>query len=173
MKFNFRHADQDHSLGILPSAAGFQAQIGEAAHDLRVIQAEQGNLTFESDDRQTRVHWVKEGRRIWLHLDGRTFVMEKTAANAGATGAGRSTESILRAPMPGNLRELLVAEGDQVEQGQLLMLLEAMKMEIRIQAPYAAKVLRIALQPGASVEKDQILVELDGDENQDESQEDN
>ena len=172
MKFNYSHADQQHSVDILPTSVGFQVQIGRQSHDLRVIQSEEGEILFELDGGQLCVHWARQGRRIWLHINGRTFELEKTVGSTAGTGALHSAESILRAPMPGNLRELLVAEGDQVEQGQLLMLLEAMKMEIRIQAPYAAMVTRVALQPGASVEKDQILVELDNAENQDANKED-
>ena len=172
MKFNYLHEDQQHSVDILPNSQGFRAQIGEGSHDLRVIQSEEGEILFELDGRQQRVHWAKEERRIWLHFNGRTIELEKTVGSTVGTGAGHSAESILRAPMPGQLRELLVAEGDQVEQGQLLMLLEAMKMEIRIQAPYAALVTRVALQPGASVEKDQILVELESDEKKNENNKD-
>lgn len=166
MKFHYRHRDTQHSLDILPSAEGFQAQIGEQSHALRVIKADEGSLLFEVDGRPHRVHWAKVGRRIWLHLDGRTYSLERSAAVSAASAAVGSGESILRAPMPGQLRELLVAEGDQVESGQLLMLLEAMKMEIRIQAPRAGVIAQIAVQAGDSVEKDQILVELEGDQNQ-------
>jgi biotin carboxyl carrier protein len=71
--------------------------------------------------------------------------------------------------MPGQVRELFVAEGDQVQKGDLLLLLEAMKMEIRIQAPRAASIKSLSLKAGDAVEKDQILVELedfDDDKNQ-------
>jgi biotin carboxyl carrier protein len=172
MKFNYSHREQDHSVDILPGSAGFRAQVGEGSHNLRVIQSEDGELLFELDGRQQSVHWAREGRRIWLHINGRTFELQKAIASTAGPGARHSAESILRAPMPGQLRELLVAEGDQVEQGQLLMLLEAMKMEIRIQAPYAALVTRVALQSGASVEKDQILVELESDEKKNENNKD-
>jgi biotin carboxyl carrier protein len=65
--------------------------------------------------------------------------------------------------MPGQVRRLAVQVGQTVNAGDVLVLLEAMKMEIRIQAPHAAKVARIAVSEGQSVEREQILVELDGE----------
>ncbi len=151
---------------ILPTTDGFQVQVDEQYHQLRVLERDQGHLLFELDGRQQRIHWAREGRRIWLHLDGHSYELEKSAGTSAAGAALQSGESILRAPMPGQVRELMVSAGDQVELGELLMMLEAMKMEIRIQAPRAGVVARVSVAAGASVEKDQILVELQRDENQ-------
>lgn len=148
-------------------------QIAEKSYAMRVLETEQGSLLFVVDGRQQRVHWAKAGRRIWLRMDGRTYALEKSTGTSARGAAGQSGASILRAPMPGLVREMMVSAGDQVELGELLLLLEAMKMEIRIQAPRDGVVARVAVATGASVEKDQILVELEGDENQDENQENN
>jgi len=54
-----------------------------------------------------------------------------------------------------------VAEGDAVESGQTLLVLEAMKMEIRIQAPMDGVVARLAVGEGDTVEREEFLVEVD------------
>ena len=65
----------------------------------------------------------------------------------------------VRAPMPAQVRAVQVPEGEVVEQGQTLLLLEAMKMEIRIKAPAAGRVDAPAGEAaGQTVEKDQVLV---------------
>jgi biotin carboxyl carrier protein len=59
--------------------------------------------------------------------------------------------------MPAQVRSVEVYEGEQVEKGQVLLLLEAMKMEIRIQAPRAGKVVKLSVGEGQPVERDQVL----------------
>ena len=151
-------------MDILTSAEGFQALVDGQSYRLRVLEADDGMLLFEVDGRQQRVYWAKAGRRIWLQVNGRSNEIEKSARSATGGAAGQTGESILRAPMPGQVRQLMVTSGDQVELGGLLLLLEAMKMEIRIQAPRAGKVTSVAVAAGDSVEKDQILVELDSED---------
>jgi biotin carboxyl carrier protein len=51
-----------------------------------------------------------------------------------------------------------------VEEGAALLLLEAMKMELRVQSPRAAKVGAVKVKAGESVDKEQVLVELDGED---------
>jgi len=58
------------------------------------------------------------------------------------------------------LRAVQVTEGEPVEKGQTLLLLEAMKMEIRLSAPRSGKVSRLLVQAGQIVQRDQVLVEI-------------
>jgi biotin carboxyl carrier protein len=63
--------------------------------------------------------------------------------------------------MPGQVAAVQVREGDVVEAGQVLLLLEAMKMEIRVQAPRPGRVARVLARLGDTVQRDQALVELE------------
>jgi acetyl/propionyl-CoA carboxylase alpha subunit len=76
-------------------------------------------------------------------------------AQAAAAGA-----TVITAPLAGTIAGVRVAEGDAVEAGQLLVLLEAMKMEHRIVAPGSGSVARIAVQQGDVVREGDLLVEL-------------
>ena len=70
-----------------------------------------------------------------------------------ASGAGESITS----PMPGNILAVNVAAGDTVKKGQVLMILEAMKMENEIMAPHDGKVTAVAVTKGAAVESGALL----------------
>ena len=70
-----------------------------------------------------------------------------------ASGVGESTTS----PMPGNILAVNVAAGDTVKKGQVLMILEAMKMENEIMAPHDGKVTAVAVTKGAAVESGALL----------------
>ena len=85
-------------------------------------------------------------------------VAAPVAAPAGApapaaSGAGES----INAPMPGNILSVNVAAGDTVKKGQVLMVLEAMKMENEIMAPRDGKVTAVAVAKGAAVESGALL----------------
>ena len=128
------------------------------------LEGETGDWRLEIDGQPVRVRWATRGRHIWLHMAGRSFHFEKAAGSGGSGAAGGSADRILRAPMPGQVREVYVEAGVAVEEGQELLLLEAMKMEIRVQAPRAAQVATVNVGAGDTVDKDQVLVELDGED---------
>jgi propionyl-CoA carboxylase alpha chain len=76
-------------------------------------------------------------------------------------GAVQHGESRLTAPMPGTVIKVLVREGDEVHARQPLLVLEAMKMETPVVAPYAARVKSVAVDEGAKVSGGALLVELE------------
>ena len=80
-------------------------------------------------------------------------VAAPAAAAPVAAGAGESITS----PMPGNILAVNVAAGDMVKKGQVLMILEAMKMENEIMAPHDGKVTAVAVTKGAAVESGALL----------------
>jgi propionyl-CoA carboxylase alpha chain len=63
----------------------------------------------------------------------------------------------LLAPMPGTVVRIAVAEGDAVEAGQTILVLEAMKMQHTVTAPRAGTVTRMSVQPGAQVAAHEVL----------------
>src|SRR4029077_16882804 len=67
----------------------------------------------------------------------------------------------LKAPMPGKVMSVMVAEGDVVERGQLLLVLEAMKMEHRIDAPWAGTIKALNVAEGDQVANGAMLVVLE------------
>ena len=111
--------------------------------------------------RRTILHAAADGETRWIAFNGRTYELRRPpAARSRRTGAADSVEGVLRAPMPGQVRSVEVAVGDAVEKGQTLLLLEAMKMEIRIQAPQDGTVAALPVSPGQQVEREQVLVEI-------------
>lgn len=69
-------------------------------------------------------------------------------------------DGIIRAPMAGSIWSLELGPGARVSQGQVLMILEAMKMENQIRAPRAGQVKEVLVGPGDLVEKGQKLIIL-------------
>ena len=78
----------------------------------------------------------------------------------GAASAAAGPE-VLRAPMPGMVSRVLVAQGADVAAGEGLIVIEAMKMENELRAKSAGRVRAIRAVPGTAVEKGAVLIELE------------
>ena len=97
-----------------------------------------------------------------LKLGAFDFVVRETLYEPPAstsTAGGSDTE--LRAPMNGKVVAVLVAEGEVVDKGQRLVVVEAMKMQHEMTAQAAGRIVRLAVKPGDQVATRQLLVELD------------
>jgi biotin carboxyl carrier protein len=86
---------------------------------------------------------------------------EKRLKSAGGTGAAVSGEFILRAPMPGLIVKIPVAESQDVKKGDVLVILESMKMQNELKSPRDGKVTRIQAKPGDSVEQRQTILSVE------------
>ncbi len=64
-------------------------------------------------------------------------------------------------PMAGAIKEIMVAVGDAVSEGQEILILESMKMEIPVESPAAGIVAAILIAPGDTVDEDQVILHLD------------
>lgn len=76
------------------------------------------------------------------------------AAPAGSLAAGE----VVKSPMPGNVLKINVAQGQQVKEGDVLLILEAMKMENEVVSPKAGTVAQVVVAKGAVVETGSALV---------------
>ena len=76
---------------------------------------------------------------LWVHVNGETFAVEtgRASRRGASVGGGAQQAGTIAAPMPGKIIKILVAQDSSVEMGQVLLVMEAMKMEytLKAQAP--------------------------------------
>lgn len=100
----------------------------------------------------------------WVFLDGKVYVVD-VGSPAGERTAGtdrrHDDELALASPMPATVAAVHAAPGQDVSQGDVLVMLEAMKMELPIRAPRDGRVARVACKPGELVQPGIALVELE------------
>lgn len=113
------------------------------------------------DDNDTWTVEVAGQSRELLLLDRRKLAMRRSGA-----GGGGADGPELNTPMAGKVVKYLVAVGDTVEQGQGVVIVEAMKMENELKAKGPARVATVEVADGEAVEKDAVLVTFEeaGDE---------
>jgi 3-methylcrotonyl-CoA carboxylase alpha subunit len=131
---------------------------GDATCTVTGARLGNGMLSARFDDQARRIPLTIDGVRIRLHdLDGQRWQFERAPAFAWAS-ADKGTARHLAAPMPGRIVLVRVAPGDLVEEGQELMVMEAMKMELALKAPRAGTIESLSAAQGDFVDADAILV---------------
>lgn len=127
---------------------------------VRVVARDADTLLLEIDGERRRLRWIRRGREMHLahrgHVARLHWVEEDEVDAAGAVGS-----PVVRAPMPGKVLEVMVAEGDTVEADQVLARLEAMKMELSLTAPAAGTVATVHVAAGDLVEPEAPVVTVD------------
>ena len=118
-------------------------------------------------DGKSHEAYVQQGDENWqVLLRGRLYPAtvederEQRLRAAAGGGVAETGEFHLKAPMPGLVVTIPVSEGQEVKKGQVLLILESMKMQNELKAPRDGKVSRIRVKAGESVEQKQALLSV-------------
>jgi biotin carboxyl carrier protein len=162
MKTIYDLDSQTHQVDIIPDRSGksFRVHLGEKTTDVQILQAGDGKLELLIDGRQVTAYVSPDSAKRWVTVNGQTLLLVKSSGARPRGAAHSHAAGELTAPMPGQVRAVNVSEGEPVTKGQTLLLLEAMKMEIRVQAPRGGVVKRLFVRQGQSVEREQMLIEI-------------
>ncbi|MCI0567132.1 MAG: hypothetical protein L0Z52_02940 [Acidobacteria bacterium] len=167
MEHRFRWQGKAYCVSLVRAPESMRAQVDGREHRLRRIPAQEGSLILEIDGKLHRIPFARDSDCLHLAQGGVAYRL-KSVDPLRATRTLHHHEHGLEAPMPGQVRLVAVEVGEAVQRGQTLLVVEAMKMEIRITAPEPSRVVKIHCLAGDQVERGQVLVELDsiGDNNQ-------
>ncbi len=149
----------DVTLDITSSSKGYTVSADGHEYQVELLELSGGRMELLIDGRQVAAYVSSDGQRRWVTVGGRTFVLTK-AATARRSAPAHDGSSELTAPLPGQVRAVNVSAGDAVTKGQVLAVLEAMKMEIRLQAPFDGTVASVDAKVGQTVEREQMLIRL-------------
>jgi len=118
-------------------------------------------------DGKSHEAYVQESDETWqVLMRGQLYPVkvederEKRLRAAAGGGVAETGEFHLRAPMPGLVVAIPVTDGQEVKKGQVLLILESMKMQNELKSPRDGKVSRIRVKPGESVEQKQALLSI-------------
>ena len=128
-----------------------------------VIGAENGILTVDGiiyDVNLDANSATVDGQEYQVEAAGMTVKAAAPKKTAVKKKRGVAGENSVAAMMPGAILKVLVAEGDEVQAGDVVVILEAMKMENEIHAHKPGIIKKVYVSPGDSVENDQPLIEI-------------
>lgn len=115
--------------------------------------------SYESFIYQNEEEWevLLRGRQYQVKVEDER---EKRLRVAAGGGVAESGEYLLKSPMPGLVVTVVVEEGQQVKKGQVLLILESMKMQNELKSPRDGVIGRIRVKPRESVEQKQTLLSI-------------
>jgi len=120
-----------------------------------------GRYRIASGERNDLAYAVSDRGRTWVFIAGRTYVVESQDRDGRSRPHKTDDHLALSAPMPATVLAVKVAPGQDVQTGDVLLMLEAMKMELPITAPRAGRVKSIGCREGEIVQPGVPLLELE------------
>ncbi|RPF72180.1 acetyl/propionyl/methylcrotonyl-CoA carboxylase subunit alpha [Aurantiacibacter spongiae] len=141
-----------------PAASGFRLNADPRIAATLFHKGESRTLAVTGERDAAHATGFVEDTRTLVFADGQSFEFAREARGGGAAAAG---DGAILAPMPGKVLSVDVAEGDTVEAGQRLLVLEAMKMEHALTAPFDGVVADLSASEGAQVQVETLLVRVE------------
>jgi 3-methylcrotonyl-CoA carboxylase alpha subunit len=162
--FRYRTGKREYEVEAERSGAGrLRLRLDDREAVVEALSVENGVVRAVVDGKPAVAGLTFDGLDVLVSFGGESYRLIKPpppdvdgAGPSGTDAAGAS----LTAPMPGTVVRALVSEGDEVEEGQLLLVLEAMKMEQPVVAPHAGRVAALPYGEGALVPGGAVLAEI-------------
>ncbi|MHB1921843.1 MAG: acyl-CoA carboxylase biotin carboxyl carrier protein subunit [Chitinophagaceae bacterium] len=129
-----------------------------------------GQFSILVDGKSWLAALVKEDRinQVWLiRIHGQDYEIElespldELLKSMGVEGKKGTKDGYIRAPMPGRVLKILVNPGQEIQQGDALLILEAMKMENNCKSSLTGRIKEIKVSAGMAVEKGQVLAVME------------
>jgi biotin carboxyl carrier protein len=114
-----------------------------------IIKSNQDKITIE--EKTFHLDYLEEGESSLMIIDGMTYLVSKSSLT-------HTSLKEVRAPISGKIMDVFAEEGIKVKEGQVVIVLEAMKMEIQIKSLTSGTIKKIRASKGQSVKTGEILV---------------
>ena len=167
MELIVRAGEREERVAVERTAGGYRLRLGDRVFEIEAVAAGGDrllSLRLDGDHYEVAVGAEGDGRyrvssrRAAAQVEVLSPLAHLARRTPGAAGARRAER--VTAYMPGRVVAVLVEEGAEVEAGQGVVVLEAMKMENEIQAEHPGVIRKILVEPGQSVEGGEALFEL-------------
>ena len=148
-------------------AESYVALAEDKSLNLNVAKIAANCFSISFDGTSKTVHIAQSEDSVYVHIDGRVVRFDKVRDDArkySAEGLEFGARDEIKTPMPGKIVKVLVGEGDRVEAGQALVIVESMKMENEIKSPANATVKSINFGPGDLVQPNEAIINLEPDD---------
>jgi len=159
-EFKYQIGDTVQAVRVDQEGELFLVRVGERTFHIAARLSAPGRLDLEVEGRRLRAYAVAAEGKQHVAVDGQTWTLQRADERRRRRSDGGASSGTLTAAMPGRVLDVLVVEGNAVTKGDTLVLLEAMKMELRVTAPADGHVVKVNCQAGQVVERGQVLVEI-------------
>lgn len=165
MELEFNIENKPHKLQLEFKDGRYKVNLDDHEYAVDSSVISDNCLSLLVDGRAFTVYFAEANGKQYVSIGGEQFCIEEAQSEVSMASGGDATAvdeaPVAASPMPGKVVKILVEEGDQVERGQGLVIVEAMKMENEIKSPVKGKVEKINFKPGDLVDAAQPIIELE------------
>jgi 3-methylcrotonyl-CoA carboxylase alpha subunit len=140
-------------------ADGTTVVIGDVRYSVERVDSGAWRVTV--NDSGLVAHVVPDDDGCWVHVEGRVHRIELTHVGARPRKRPRAVDHRLSAPMPATVVSIVAEVGQTVRSGDVVLMLEAMKMELAVRAPRDGVVTAVHCSAGELVQPGVTLVEIE------------
>ena len=160
MTYTFKLNNQIYKVNIDEDENSVLVEIDGEKRHVEYTQLDANLFSIIIEGKSLTIGTFKSGKQIQVFYEGTLYELESISgrelSRSGVLGSGLEIIS----PMPSRVVKLLKKEGDDVEQDEGVVVVEAMKMESELKAPQSGKIASIKVKEGDAVEANSILVLL-------------
>ena len=139
----------------------YRIELDGSAHQVSGARLQGDALSLRLDGSMRRYRAMADGDDVLVHDGDQRLRLRVEPMYRSLAGADASAESRIRAPMPGRVVLVQAVAGDRVQAGDVVLVLEAMKMELALKAPRDGVLAEVRAQAGEFVEADAVLAVLE------------
>ena len=163
MELQYEYAGKLYPVNIKRDGDGFKVEIGEEEYEVGFKDLKEGFCTLTINGKQIKCNITTEGSRRHIFVGGNVYRFNKVEAGAAEGDFGELPANIT-SPISGKVIAIGAETGADVNEGHVILTIEAMKMEYQIKAPYSGKIEAIHFKPGDQVEIGAVLVDMEKQE---------
>ncbi len=164
MDFEFLVGEKEETLSLEEKDGVYLARFGDTELEAEIVSVSPNMFWITSSGRSFAVYAAKNEGKYYVFVEGTDLCIEKPSAELrrrAKAGGALKAEEVVGAPMPGVIVKVPVSDGDVVSAEDVLVVVESMKMENDIRAQGQARVKKVHVKAGDSVNFGSPLVELE------------
>jgi len=154
------------NLEYLVDVTGDEITLNGQAIQASLTQLNNGGLMLlRKENRARELHVLPQGNNAYaVMVNGRHLIAQVEKGNCRPKKrTDQANQGAVSAPMPGMVVDVLVREGQRVNSGEPLVVLESMKMQMQLRSPFSGQVRQVNVSSKSQVEKGALLVQVAGD----------
>ncbi|MGQ9465593.1 MAG: biotin/lipoyl-containing protein [bacterium] len=163
MEYKFFYANEIHTVRIEKESDKIEVEIdNKESFDIKEMRIQDNSISIYVNGKLKNLYLAKDKNKIYVAVDGEYFLFEqeKSGAKTRETVVAQKGNSVA-SPMPGLLVKLPVKVGDKVNAGDILAIVEAMKMQNELRSPIPGVVKKINYKEGVQIDAFVPIVELE------------
>jgi len=166
MEYSVFYEGEEKRISVRLKDGRYIVGSGDAEKTFDVVKIDEHSFSIIQGNTSFLVNIIKEESKTTVIVDDEVFVFEESSNNDidedfKISGKPNVIDKVVKSPMPGSVVKVNVKQGDNVKKGDILVIVEAMKMENELRAPGDMVVKKVYVKEGEQVEGFAPLIELE------------